>query len=160
MIQHGREMERHLTLSMYQRGAINVKARPHIYPGLAEQRARVRVFEHADMGQCPFRGQTALDRMHRCQRLHNTALLLGVGMFEVDGHDHLGLRGNNLQPPGAIFSDTDHVSASAAADNGAYAPLTAQSPTSCAVAYRPKGGASLAHASGYALPRMKRRSDH
>ena len=57
-------------------------------------------------------------------------------------------------------SDTDHVSTSSAADNGAYAPLTVQSSTSCAVTYGSKGGACLAHAIGYALPRMKRRSDH
>ena len=77
----------------------------------------VRVFGHADMGQCALHGQPALDQMHRCQRLHNTALLVRAGVLWPDGHDYFWLRGHNLQPLGTVLADPHHIPTSARTGN-------------------------------------------
>ena len=83
---------------------------------LAIQREVVRVLRHQDMRQQPFCRQGALDQAGGRRCLGDPFLAGPAGILRPHGDDHPKLRGNDVEPLGAIFADANHLAATARAE--------------------------------------------
>ena len=83
---------------------------------LAIQREVVRVLRHQDMRQQPFCRQGALDQAGGRRCLGDPFLAGPAGILRPHGDDHPKLRGNDVEPLGAVFADANHLAATARAE--------------------------------------------